>query len=404
MALGAAKIVSMYVTPLGMMRMQSQYAFMNTFSDLSNGTSPATMQQSPDPVLNTVFSLVDRAAGTERPQDDGAADARCRGGVGDGARSQSDRVGAAEETLESGRCGDSSVRAAVVLVCLALPGVNRGAVCRRADVPAGVVRGASVEGLTEYQLDNGLRVLLIPDPTKPIITVNIVYQVGSRHEGYGETGMAHLLEHLVSYGSPRHPDAKKEQNDRGARRNASTWWDRTNYYETFPASDENLAWALDLEADRMTNAFVRADILASQMSVVRNEFEANENSPASVLEERAFSTAFLWHNYGKSTIGAKADIEKVPVERLQEFYRKYYRPDNAVLVIAGKFDERTALEPRGVELSARCRSRPTPIAADLHRGAGSGRRAQRRAAPGRRRAIRRPLRTTFPRRRTPTRR
>ena len=210
-------------------------------------------------------------------------------------------------------------------------------------MPAGVVRGASVEGITEYRLDNGLRVLLVPDPTKPIITVNTTYLVGSRQENYGETGMAHLIEHLVSFGSPRHPDAKKEQNDRGARRNASTWWDRTNFYETFPASDENLAWALDLEADRMTNAFVRADILATQMSVVRNEFEAAENNPVEVLEERALSTAFLWHNYGKSTIGTKTDIERVPIERLQEFYRKYYRPDNAVLVIAGKFEEPVAL-------------------------------------------------------------
>ena len=236
------------------------------------------------------------------------------------------------------------VRAAAVFVSLATAVASAAQSTDAPRVPAGVVRGASVEGLTEYRLENGLRVLLIPDPTKPIITVNIVYLVGSRHEGYGETGMAHLLEHLVSYGSPRHPDAKKEQNDRGARRNASTWWDRTNYYETFPASDENLTWALDLEADRMTNAFVRADILASQMSVVRNEFEANENNPASVLEERAFSTAFLWHNYGKSTGGTKTDIERVPVERLQEFYRKYYRPDNAVLVIAGKFDEPKALD------------------------------------------------------------
>ena len=210
-------------------------------------------------------------------------------------------------------------------------------------MPAGTVRGASVEGITEYQLDNGLRVLLVPDPTKPIMTVNMTYLVGSRHENYGETGMAHLIEHLVSFGSPRHPDAKKEQNDRGARRNASTWWDRTNYYETFPASDDNLAWALDLEADRMTNAFVRADILATQMSVVRNEYEAGENDASGVLEERAFSTAFLWHNYGKSTIGAKTDIERVPIERLQDFYRKYYRPDNAVLIVAGKFDEPVAL-------------------------------------------------------------
>ena len=236
--------------------------------------------------------------------------------------------------------------AATVLVGLAVPYSAEAQSAQSPGAPptpAGTVRGASVEGITEYRLDNGLRVLLVPDPTKPIITVNITYLVGSRHENYGETGMAHLIEHLVSFGSPRHPDAKKEQNDRGARRNASTWWDRTNYYETFPASDENLAWALDLEADRMTNAFVRADILATQMSVVRNEYEASENDPASVLEERAFSTAFLWHNYGKSTIGAKTDIERVPIERLQDFYRKYYRPDNAVLIIAGKFDEPVAL-------------------------------------------------------------
>src|SRR5687768_11932787 len=95
-------------------------------------------------------------------------------------------------------------------------------------LPPGVTRVASVEGITEYQLANGLRVLLFPDPSKPIITVNIVYEVGSRHEDYGETGMAHLIEHLMSYGSTGHPDAKREQSDRGAQRNASTDFDRTN--------------------------------------------------------------------------------------------------------------------------------------------------------------------------------
>jgi zinc protease len=202
---------------------------------------------------------------------------------------------------------------------------------------------ASVEGSTEYRFANGLRLLLFPDPSKPTITVNVVYLVGSRHENYGETGMAHIIEHLVSYGSPRHPDAKAEQAARGARRNATTWYDRTNYYEIFPASDDNLAWALDLEADRMTNAFLKKEILQSQMSVVRNEFEMGENSPANVLSERVESAAFLWHNYGKSTIGARSDIEQVPIERLQAFYKTYYQPDNAVVIVAGKFDEAKAL-------------------------------------------------------------
>lgn len=202
---------------------------------------------------------------------------------------------------------------------------------------------AAVEGLTEYRFPNGLRLLLFPDPSKPTITVNVTYLVGSRHENYGETGMAHILEHLVSYGSPKHPDAKQEQAARGARRNATTWYDRTNYYEIFPTSDDNLAWALDLEADRMVNAFVKKEILDSQMSVVRNEFEAGENSPFRVLYERVLSTAYLWHNYGKPTIGARSDIERVPIERLEAFYKTYYQPDNAVVVVAGKFDEAKAL-------------------------------------------------------------
>ncbi|MDH3297267.1 MAG: insulinase family protein [Gemmatimonadota bacterium] len=211
------------------------------------------------------------------------------------------------------------------------------------DLPAGVTQGAAVEGITEYQLDNGMRVLLFPDQSKQQVTVNITYMVGSRHEAYGETGMAHLLEHLVFKGTPDHPEIWKELDEHGAFPNGTTWLDRTNYFETFPATDENLAWALDLEADRMVNSFIAAEDLESEMTVVRNEFELGENSPARVLDERTASTAYLWHNYGNSTIGARADIENVPIERLQGFYRKYYQPDNAILVVAGRFDPDLAL-------------------------------------------------------------
>ena len=107
----------------------------------------------------------------------------------------------------------------------------------------------SVEGVTEYSLPNGLRILLVPDQSKPTVTVNINYLVGSRHEGYGETGMAHLLEHLVFKGTPKHPDIPAELTAHGSRPNGTTWYDRTNYYETVPATDENLTWALDLEAE-----------------------------------------------------------------------------------------------------------------------------------------------------------
>ena len=212
-----------------------------------------------------------------------------------------------------------------------------------AQLPAGVTEVASVEGITEYRLDNGLRFLLFPDQSKQQITVNITYLVGSRHEGYGETGMAHLLEHLVFKGTPDHPDIPKELDEHGAFPNGTTWFDRTNYFETFPATDENLDWALDLEADRMVNSFIAAADLESEMTVVRNEWEAGENSPQGVLQKRVMSAAYDWHNYGNSTIGARADLENVPIDRLQAFYRKYYQPDNAILVVAGRFEPARAL-------------------------------------------------------------
>jgi zinc protease len=204
-------------------------------------------------------------------------------------------------------------------------------------------RVTSVEGITEYRLANGLRVLLFPDQSKPTVTVNITYLVGSAQEGYGETGMAHLLEHLQFKGSKGHANIPQELTARGARTNASTWFERTNFFETLPATDDNVRWALGLEADRMVNSFIAQKDLDSEMTVVRNEFERGENSAGNVLEERVLSTAFLWHNYGHSTIGARSDIEHVPIDRLAAFYRRYYQPDNAVLLLAGKFDEARTL-------------------------------------------------------------
>ncbi len=208
-----------------------------------------------------------------------------------------------------------------------------------AKLPKGVEKVTSVEGITEYRLDNGLQVLIFPDKTQETITVNIVYHVGSKHENYGETGMAHLLEHLVFKGTPRHKDIPKELTDHGAEPNGTTWFDRTNYFETFSATEENLNWALDLEADRMINSFIAKKDLDSEMTVVRNELENGENSPFRVLFQRLLATGFDWHNYGKSTIGARSDLENVDIANLQAFYRKYYQPDNATLIVAGKVDE-----------------------------------------------------------------
>ncbi len=210
-------------------------------------------------------------------------------------------------------------------------------------LPTGVTKGPSLEGITQYTYPNGLQVLLFPDPSNPKVTVNVTILVGSRHEGYGETGMAHLLEHLLFMQTSNGRDIKKELTGHGASWNGSTSYDRTNYYETVTASQENLRWALSLEADRMVLSKMDKSLLDTEMTVVRNEFERGENSPEAVLSQRVTATAYLWHNYGKSVIGSRADIENVPIDRLAVFYRKYYQPDNAVLAIAGKFDESQAL-------------------------------------------------------------
>jgi zinc protease len=207
---------------------------------------------------------------------------------------------------------------------------------RQSGVHAEQVR--SIEGVTEYRLPNGLQILLDPDASSSTVSVNVTYRVGSRHESYGETGMAHLLEHLMFKGSTRHLNIPGEIAKHGASANASTSYDRTNYFETFPAGADNLEWALSLESDRMVHSFIAQKDLDSEMTVVRNEFERGENEPGRVLHERVLETAYLWHNYGHPTIGARADIEGVPIARLQTFYRTYYQPDDATLIVTGKFE------------------------------------------------------------------
>ena len=247
-------------------------------------------------------------------------------------------------------------------------------------LPAGVTKGPALAGITEYSYPNGLRVLLLPDPASAKLSVNMVYLVGSRSEGYGETGMAHLLEHLNFILSRDGRNIKKELADHGADWNGTTSYDRTNYYETVSASDANLKWALGLEATRMVNMRIEKQLLDTEMTVVRNEFEMGENNPAGILDERVRATAFLWHNYGKSTIGSLADIEKVPIDKLAAFYQKYYQPDNAVLIVGGRGrcgeDSGNGDGIVGYHSTANAQA-----GCDLYNGAGAGWRADRGVAP-----------------------
>jgi len=214
-----------------------------------------------------------------------------------------------------------------------------------ASIPTGMTKITSVEGITEYRLDaNGLRILLAPDESKPTTTVNMTYLVGSRHENYGETGMAHLLEHMLFKGTPNLPNALGEFSKRGLQANGTTSVDRTNYYASFAANPDTLAWYLNWQADAMINASIKREDLDTEMTVVRNEMESGENNPFRILWQKMLSLAYEWHNYGKTPIGARSDVENVDIAQLRAFYRTYYQPDNAVLIITGKFDTAGVLE------------------------------------------------------------
>jgi zinc protease len=206
-------------------------------------------------------------------------------------------------------------------------------------LPAGLTLVRSVEGIDEYRLANGLQVLLVPDDSKPTTTVNLTYHVGSRYENYGETGMAHLLEHMMFKGTPKNPRAWAEFEKRGLSANGSTWFDRTNYTAILAVNDANLKWYIGWLADAMINSTVSRKDLDTEMTVVRNEMEQGENSPDRILLQRTMALMYDWHNYGHDTIGARADVENVDIPRLQAFYHQYYQPDNATLVVSGKLDE-----------------------------------------------------------------
>ena len=202
-------------------------------------------------------------------------------------------------------------------------------------------------GIQEYKMTNNeLTILLKEDHSAPVATFMVTYNVGSRNEAIGYTGSTHLLEHLMFKGSRKFNTDKGNSvfqllQSLGSRMNATTWLDRTNYYETMPS--EHLETAIEIEADRMRNAFIKEEDRQAEMTVVRNEFERGQNNPLGVLDEHIWATAYLAHPYHHSTIGWKADIENVSIERLKEFYDTFYWPNNATVTIVGDFETSEAL-------------------------------------------------------------
>jgi zinc protease len=202
-------------------------------------------------------------------------------------------------------------------------------------------------GIREFRLcSNGLRVLLLRNTVAPVATFAVVYHVGSRNEAVGYTGATHLLEHLMFKGTA---EFNRDEGTAvaavlealGARFNATTWFDRTNYYETIPS--DRIEVAVRIEASRMRGAYLRDSDRVPEMTVVRNEYERGENSPFQVLYKETFATAFREHPYHHPTIGWRTDIEGVSTERLKEFYDVFYHPNNATAMLIGDFEEADAL-------------------------------------------------------------
>src|SRR5215212_10411605 len=217
---------------------------------------------------------------------------------------------------------------------------------RKEGLPDGAEFVAEDEGVREFALANGMKVLLAENRVAPVATLLVLYRVGSRNEAVGHTGSTHLLEHMLFKGTPTFNKERRTQvaatlQRVGADFNATTWYDRTNYFETVPS--DALELAVHLESDRMRNSFIADEDRRSEMTVVRNELERGQNEPMLVLDEAVYATAFREHPYHHPTIGWRADVENVPTARLKEFYDTFYHPNNATVLAVGDFDEAHAL-------------------------------------------------------------
>jgi zinc protease len=207
--------------------------------------------------------------------------------------------------------------------------------------PVGITFVAEQGEIREYRLTNGMKLLLVENRVAPVATIMVLYKVGSRNEAVGYTGSTHLLEHMMFKGTPTF---NKERNTQiaatlqkiGAAFNATTWYDRTNYFETVPS--DKLELAIQLEADRMRNSLIADADRQSEMTVVRNELERGQNEPSEVLDEAVYAAAFREHPYHHPTIGWRADVEGVPTSRLKEFYDTFYHPNNATVILVGDFE------------------------------------------------------------------
>jgi len=228
-------------------------------------------------------------------------------------------------------------------ICIALLIFNLTSAYARPATAQQHVLEEKAAGIASYKLANGFKIILIPYPSASTVRIELLIRSGSKLEGYGETGMAHLLEHMLFKGAGQRKNIKDDLTKLGARYNGTTSQDRTNYFETVDADPKKIDELLRLEADRFIRARFTAADLASEMTVVRNELENSEKEPSQLVLSALARNGFNWHGYSRSTIGARSDIEGASFAALQAFHKKHYRPDNAALIVSGNFDSTSVL-------------------------------------------------------------
>src|SRR5215212_6497382 len=219
-------------------------------------------------------------------------------------------------------------------------------------LPANVEPVETYANVTQYRLkSNGMTILLVPNHASPVFTFMVVYHVGSRNDAPGNTGSAHLLEHMIfnksteNFGRAKgHRTFQEVLYEAGAdagSSNMTTWYDRMNGYSTLPS--DKLELAMRIEADRLGRGLILDSERQSEMSVVRNEYEIGENNPSQALNKALVATAIQAHPYHWNTIGYRSDIEGVSTDKLREHYKTFFHPNNAEAILVGDFEKEKAL-------------------------------------------------------------
>lgn len=230
----------------------------------------------------------------------------------------------------------------LALALIAPPASAKTEKVRSSKLPNGLV-------VQEYRLDNGMQLLFVPDHSAPVFTYQVWFKVGSATEKMdpklNRTGLAHLFEHMMFRGTPKSPDGQfdiKMSSAGATGLNATTWLDRTNYFESLPKDKLEVPFAL--ESDRMTNLALDEKLFKTELGAVFGERKMGKDRPSRVANDELWELAYEKHPYKWTTMGTAEELNSFTVEEGNYFYKTYYAPNNATLILIGDFDTQKALD------------------------------------------------------------